>query len=95
MGAIVGGQLEGERRLTQRASSTGTRQRLAALEARFAPGEVETIIDRSGVSGCGAGGRRAVTIRHRPTGREVTVAVHATQVENKLAALETLLEQLG
>jgi hypothetical protein len=71
------------------------RKRLAALEALFAPGEVETVVDRSGVSGCGAHGRRAVTVRHRPTGREVAVATEGTQVANKIAALRTLLKQLG
>lgn len=70
------------------------RDRLAALEARFAPGEVETLIDQSGVSTCGTGGRRGVTIRHRPTGREVTVDGRGSQVQNKIAALEELLEQL-
>lgn len=75
-------------------ASDRNRDRLAALEARFEPGELETIIDRSGISACGTGGRPSVTIRHRPTGREVTGDGHGSQVRNKIAALEALLEQL-
>jgi len=71
------------------------RARLAALEARFAPGELETLIDRSGISTCGTGGRRGVTVRHRPTGCEVTVDDRGTQVQNKIAALEVLVAELA
>ena len=70
------------------------RARLAALEARFEPGEVETVIDQSGVSTCGTGGARQVTVRHRPSGRQVTIDGCGSQVQNKIAALEALLEQL-
>lgn len=70
------------------------RQRLAALEARFERGEIETILDQRGIAACGTGGRRRVTVRHRPTGREITIDGRGTQVQNKIAALEALLEQL-
>ncbi|MCA9619157.1 MAG: hypothetical protein KC731_09045 [Myxococcales bacterium] len=75
--------------------TTGSRQRLAELEAKFPPGTLETAIDHRGVKGCGAKGQRGVTVVYRPTGEEVTVADRATQVENKIAALEALLEQVG
>jgi protein subunit release factor A len=71
------------------------RARLAALEARFEPGEVETVIDQRGISACGTGGQRGVTIRHRPSGREITVDDQGSQVRNKIAALEALVEQLA
>lgn len=73
---------------------TQDRKRLAALEGRFAPGEIETVIDERGISACGTGGRRRVTLRHLPTGREISIAGRGTQVQNKIAALEALLEQL-
>jgi hypothetical protein len=76
-------------------SPISDRERLAELEARFAPRDIEMIIDQSGISACGTGGRRGVTLRHRPTGREVTIDGRGTQVQNKIAALEALLEQLG
>lgn len=80
----------------QRANSRmQDRDRLASLEGHFAPGEIETFIDQSGISTCGTGGRRGVTVRHRPTGEEVTVDGRGTQVQNKIAALEALIERLG
>jgi hypothetical protein len=70
------------------------RELLAQLEGCFAPGEIETLIDDTALPGCGARGRREVTLRHRPSGTQVRSDAHDTQLRNKLAALAQLLAQL-
>ena len=72
----------------------GDRELLAQLEGCFGAGEIETVIDDSALPGCGARGRKAVTLRHQPTGLEVSATAHDTQVGNKLSALVDLLGKL-
>jgi protein subunit release factor A len=60
------------------------------LEACFAPGEIETLI-RSAAPG---EHDPAVRIIHRPTGRTVESSQLSTQIDNKAAALLTLISEL-